>query len=109
MVDHGRDFLEEPLVGTVSEVEDVPLGVGPNGVATEITPSLGNDRPYTGLSNGSRDDLGKPLGIIKNDTSKANINRNGAVFEPVVELCWRCIIPSLLEEEPTNICRIVSQ
>lgn len=40
MVDHGRDVLEEPLVGTLSEVENVPLGVRANGVAAEITPAL---------------------------------------------------------------------
>lgn len=109
MMDHGGNVLEEPLVRTVSEVKNVPLGVRANGIPPQITPALGNNRSHPSMSNGGYYSLSQSFRIVKDDTPEANVNRRRTVFEPGGEVCWRRIIRRLPKEEPTDVCRIVSR
>lgn len=108
MVDHRRNVLEKPLVGTVTEVEDVSLCIWADDVATKFTPAFGDDGSYAGLSNSLHDGLSQESRIVENDASETDVNRSGTVFEPSGKIRWWRIIRRLPKEKPADICVDVS-
>ena len=104
MVDHCRDVLKEPLVGTVAKPENVR---GRGLIGAELAPASGDDGTATCLPH-RLDDSGCELeGVIDHDASEADIDRGRAAVEERFDLKVWLVVGHIAEEEATDIYEVV--
>ena len=104
MMDHCGYLLEQPLMGTIFDVEDI-LAVGK---LANPTPASGYDSANATCFNGVQQDFSEMAWIVNHNATEANIDWWWARREEVREVLRRYIRWHLPEEESANIFICVS-
>lgn len=93
VVHDGRDVLEEPVVRTLSEQENVFWRI----VAADVAPAFGDQGALAGFAHGIEDDLCEFAGVVDYDGSESDVDGRRAGGEEVGQVVGGLVVRFMRE------------
>lgn len=99
MMNHCRNMLEKPLVGTVTYPKDILMLN-----TAQFRPAFRDDGPSTSAVNSIEDCVDHFLRIVENNAAKSNVNGRRTGLEELEQILWWRVCGRVSKEESANVC-----